>query len=398
MPTPHATGIMESARSVTNGPRGAATSEARPGPRFSLRLRIHLGFLAVFLCAMGIGALLAGAVFGSRVVQVLFLFFLLGAAALTAHVVGRRILDSVDRLSACADRAVHQDFPASTVGGRLRDEFTDLSEALGRLVRQLKSREAVLFRFDMLRTLGVLTPGVAHELNNPLNNILLTADMLLEEVETLPETEMREMLGDIVGQADRAKETIRNLLDFARGEDSFMEPLDVKNLLEDTLRLAANQIRLCGMKTELEAAEGLAPVLGNLRELQRAFLNLILNAVDASPKGGRIRVLAMPGKEPGSVHVEVIDFGAGIPERNRDSVFDPFFTTKGDGKGAGLGLSVSRAIISGHGGRILLRSEEEQGSTFTVTLPTTTVPPRVVGREAPPSQGLANSQMDEENR
>jgi signal transduction histidine kinase len=189
----------------------------------------------------------------------------------------------------------------------------------------------------------------------------------------------QEMLGDLVKEAGRAQSIIKNLLDFARESGSQVEPLDLVALLKDTVHLAGNQIKLSGIKMEFSATDNLPRVHGDAQQLQQVFLNLILNAMDASPKGGKIQVLVVPADEPNFVAVKVIDFGAGIPEHILGSIFDPFFTTKTKGKGTGLGLSVSQGIAAKHGGRILVSSREGQGSTFSVVLPVTTLPARIGG-------------------
>ena len=167
---------------------------------------------------------------------------------------------------------------------------------------------------------------------------------------------------------------ISDLLDFARESGSQLEPLDLPDLLRETINLASNQIKLSGIKIELQSRGHLPRIHGDRQQLRQVFLNLLLNAVDASSKGGKIQVLVVPADEPGCVAVKIIDFGSGIPEQILDSIFDPFFTTKAGGKGTGLGLSVSQGIVAKHGGRILVSSVQGKGSTFTVILPVTTIP------------------------
>jgi len=238
----------------------------------------------------------------------------------------------------------------------------------------LESREAVLIQSHKMRAIGTLTAGVAHELNNPLNNITITAHMLLEDYDRLSDEERKEMVRDVVNEAGRSKGIISDLLDFARESGSQLESLDLLEILRETINLVSNQIRLSGIKMELQSRGYLPCIHGDRQQLMQAFLNLILNAVDASSKGGKIQVLVVPSDEPGYVAVKVIDFGSGIPEHILDSIFDPFFTTKTGVKGTGLGLSVSQGIVGKHGGRILVSSEQGKGSTFTVTLPVTTIP------------------------
>ena len=228
-----------------------------------------------------------------------------------------------------------------------------------------------------MRAVGTLTAGVAHELNNPLNNITLTAHMLLEDYEELGEDEKKDMIHDVVQEAGRSKKIISNLLDFARESSSELEPLALDELLEGTIALASNQIKLSGIKISFQSTGNLPRIHGDGQQLQQVFLNLIINAIDASPKGSRIQILVLPADEPNYVAVKIIDFGSGIPEHILPSIFDPFFTTKEKGKGTGLGLSVSQGIIAKHGGRIMVNSKEGQGTTFTVILPVTTFVPLV---------------------
>ena len=198
--------------------------------------------------------------------------------------------------------------------------------------------------------------------------------MLLEDYEGLDEDEKKDMIKDVVQEAGRSKKIISNLLDFARESSSELEPLALDELLEGTIALASNQIKLSGIKISFQSAGNLPRVHGDVQQLQQVFLNLILNAIDASPKGSKIEVLVLPADDPTYIAVKVIDSGSGIPEHILHSIFDPFFTTKPKGSGTGLGLSVSQGIVAKHGGRIRAASQEGNGSTFTVTLPITTIP------------------------
>jgi signal transduction histidine kinase len=274
------------------------------------------------------------------------------------------------------------DYTPITPVKRYRDEFTDLAVAINQMIRELENREAVLIQSHKLRAIGTLTAGVAHELNNPLNNITLTAHMLLEDYEMSSDEERKEMIRDVIAEAGRSKDIISNLLDFARESGSQLEPLDLAQLLKETVTLAQNQIKLSGIRLELHAVEKLPRIHGDSQQLKQVFLNLILNAADASPKGGRIQLMVLPADEPNYLAVKVIDFGVGIPAHVLGSIFDPFFTTKAKGKGTGLGLSVSQGIVGKHGGRIMVSSTEGKGSTFTVTLPVTTIPAEISSAKA----------------
>ncbi|RJX29914.1 MAG: sensor histidine kinase [Desulfarculus sp.] len=310
----------------------------------------------------------------SRQILIYSLALLLVVLVLNAYLLGIRMLGSINRFGEYANRIAAGDYTPITPSRRYRDEFTDLALAINAMIQELENREAVLIQSHKMRAVGTLTSGVAHELNNPLNNITLTAHVLQEDYAGLSDAERQEMIADVVQEAGRAKKIISNLLDFARETGSQLEPLDLPHLLQETIDLAANQIKLLGIKIQLQSSDNLPRVHGDSQQLRQVFLNLILNAIDASAKGGKIQVIVVPADEPNYVAVKVIDFGSGIPAHILPSLFDPFFTTKGRGKGTGLGLSVSQGIVAKHGGRIMVSSQAGQGATFTVVLPVTTIP------------------------
>jgi two-component system, NtrC family, sensor kinase len=324
---------------------------------------------------------LTDAIDRSRYITIYSLIILLIFLGIYAFFLGTRLLRTIKRFSDYAQRIASGDYTPIMPARFYRDEFTELALAFNRMIQDLENREAVLIQSHKMRAVGTLTAGVAHELNNPLNNITLTADMLLEDYEILSDEERKEMIGDVVNEAGRSKKIIRNLLDFARESGSQLEPLDLVHLLEETINLASNQIKLLGIKIEFQTADNLPRVHGDSQQLEQVFLNLILNAIDASPKGSKIQVIIVPADDPRYLAVKIIDCGSGIPRYILGSIFDPFFTTKGKGKGTGLGLSVSQGIVGKHGGRIRVSSREGAGSSFTVTLPVTTIPADIGARE-----------------
>ncbi len=320
---------------------------------------------------------LTDAIARSRHITIFSLIILLIFLGIHAFFLGTRLLRTIKRFSNYAQRIASGDYTPIMPARFYRDEFTELALAFNRMIQDLENREAVLIQSHKMRAVGTLTAGVAHELNNPLNNITLTADMLFEDYDTLSDAERKEMIGDVVNEAGRSKKIISNLLDFARESGSQLEPLDLVHLLKETINLASNQIKLSGIKIEFQTADNLPRVHGDSQQLEQVFLNLILNAIDASPKGSKIQVIIVPADDPHYLAVKIIDFGSGIPRHILSSIFDPFFTTKGKGKGTGLGLSVSQGIVGKHGGRIRVSSREGAGSSFTVTLPVTTIPAEI---------------------
>jgi two-component system NtrC family sensor kinase len=309
-----------------------------------------------------------------RDIHIFSLVFLLFFLVINAYLLVSRIFSTLTRFTAYAQRIPAGDFRPITPFRRFRDEFTDLSLAINEMIKEIADREAALIQTHKMRAVGTLTAGVAHELNNPMNNIMLTVHMLMEDYAELSDDERLEMVKDVADETNRAKHIVGNLLDFARESASTIKTLNLEKLLRDTIHLADNQVRMAGIKIELQVTENLPPIHGDGQKLQQVFLNLILNAVDASPKGSKIQVMALPYDKSDHVAVKVVDYGQGIPNHILPSIFDPFFTTKAKGKGTGLGLSVSQGIIAKHGGKILVSSEENSGSIFTVVLPVTTFP------------------------
>ena len=314
-----------------------------------------------------------------RDIHIVSLVILLFILVINTYLLVSRIFNNFNRFSGYAQRIAAGDFTPITPARSYRDEFTDLAVAINDMIKEIANREAALIQTHKMRAIGTLTAGVAHELNNPVNNIMLTAHMMMEDYATLSDEERMEMLKDVADESARAKDIVGNLLDFARESASVIQTLDLDKLLRDTIHLAENQVRMSGIKIELQVTENLPSIHGDGRKLQQVLLNLILNAVDASIKGSKIQVMALPYDKPDHVAIKIIDYGKGIPSHILPSIFDPFFTTKAKGKGTGLGLSVSQGIIAKHGGKILVSSDEGSGSIFTVVLPVTTFPRIISG-------------------
>jgi signal transduction histidine kinase len=308
----------------------------------------------------------------------LFLAALLVVSVFIANFLARQMLGPLTRFMDSTQRIAQGDFTPIKPARKYRDEFSNLAVALNTMMRELNHRQEVLVQSHKLQAVGNLTAGVAHELNNPLNNITLTAEMLKEDYRALSDAERLEMVEDLVSQAGRAQKIVRNLLDFARESEITTERLDVAELLRKTAGLAANQIKLSGAKIELEVPDNLPAVHGDAQSLSQVFLNLLLNALDAVGKGGRVKIAARTARA-GYLEVRVQDNGHGIPPHVVPNIFDPFFTTKDKGRGTGLGLSVSLGIVRQHGGDLLLEKTSEQGSTFCVLLPAAQVPGEIEG-------------------
>jgi len=251
---------------------------------------------------------------------------------------------------------------------RYRDEFSSLALAFNRMLGEIVSRQEQLVQSGKMAAVGTLTSGIAHELNNPLNNIGLTVETLLDDSEGYSDEQRHRMLEQAYTQVERASTTVRNLLDFTRKDRSAFTDVSLAGVVQSTLRLVANEAKLAGVHCELSLNGTVPPIRGNPHDLQQVFLNLVLNAIQAMPNGGTVRVSAACHDD--CVRVDVSDEGNGIPAERLDEIFDPFFTTKDIGQGTGLGLSVSRSLVEKHEGRITVTSEPGEGTTFSVHLPT----------------------------
>ncbi|MEW6443756.1 MAG: ATP-binding protein [bacterium] len=316
-----------------------------------------------------------------------FLAILLPLIIYTARFLARQMLGPLSRLLQATERIAQGDFTPIPPVRRFRDEFTNLAIALNHMMEELDRRHDILVRSHKLRAVGTLTAGIAHELNNPINNITLTAAMLEEDFGTLSDAERLDMIHDLAMQAERAGRIVRNLLDFARESEMQSALLDVSKLVDETLQLASNEIKLKKVRVRLGVPDNLPPIYGDHQHLSQVFLNLILNALDAMASGGLLEIDVAKGSDPGFLAVRVRDTGDGIPEHVLPYIFDPFFTTKHPGKGTGLGLSVSLGIIKKHGGDIRVASRVGEGTVFTVLLPITAIPAELT-KPAPQSEGV----------
>jgi two-component system NtrC family sensor kinase len=325
----------------------------------------------------------------SRKIPVAFIVVLVGVFAYLALLVSRQVLAPLARMMKTTERIANGDFTPITPVRKYQDEFSHLAIALNHMMMQLAHRQELLVQAHKLKAVGTLTAGVAHELNNPINNIMLTAAALEEDYQELPDSIRLGMVTDLVGESERAQRIVRNLLDFARESTIHLGAIDPQRLVEETLRLATNQIKLGKVKVRGEIDANLPPIHGDFQQLTQVLLNIVLNALDAMPGGGTLTVCIRNPLGRDQVSLEFTDTGTGMPEHVVANIFDPFFTTKPGAKGTGLGLSVSLGIIQQHGGHILVKSTPEEGTTFTVQLPVAMVP-------APHPDGAPEESDDDE--
>jgi two-component system NtrC family sensor kinase len=261
-----------------------------------------------------------------------------------------------------------------TVNVAIAPLVTRKFQVIGRLVimddiTERVDLEVQLSQADKLSSIGLLAAGVAHEVNTPLAVISSYTQMLSKQLQGDPQKSS--LLEKITRQTFRASEIVNNLLNFSRTSGSEIGDVDVNKVIGDTLALLEHQFKVAKVEVQNALTPRLPAIQGNAGRLQQVFLNLFLNAKDAMPGGGTLRVATLNGE---SVSVCVSDTGTGIAPENIQRIYDPFFTTKtspreGQARGTGLGLSVTYGIIQEHAGKIRVESNPGAGTTFTLDFP-----------------------------
>ncbi|GAB6036665.1 ATP-binding protein [Fundidesulfovibrio butyratiphilus] len=248
------------------------------------------------------------------------------------------------------------------------DETQHVLEAFNHMTRELERRQEQLVREKKLSSLGVLTSGIAHQLNNPLNNISTSCQILLEEDDQCDREFAGRMLTNIDQEVHRARDIVKGLLEFSRARDFALKPSSLSQVLERASKLVSSQIP-AGVELSRDVPDNLVLEMDSVR-LQEAFINLLLNAAQAIETGpGAIRVKAWKDEKTQEAVVTVEDTGMGIADEDLGKVFDPFYTTKEVGKGTGLGLSIVFGIIEKHKGSIAAEKTEGRGARFVIRLP-----------------------------
>ncbi len=258
---------------------------------------------------------------------------------------------------------------------RVEGEFQSLNEQLEMKVQErtgeLRAAQDTLVRTEKLSSLGKLSASIAHEINNPLAGILTFAKLMIRTIEHGPvgEVERRTLVKQLAlvqRETERCSAIVRNLLDFARERPLQLKNVDVNHVVEEVFSLVANQTAILGV----EVSKDLAPVPAveaDFGQLRQAFINIVINGIEALGKGGHLRVSTRPLPEQDGLEIVFQDDGPGIPPELMQKIFDPFFTTKE--KGTGLGLSVVYGIVERHKGRVSVESEPGKGTRFTIRLP-----------------------------
>jgi len=250
------------------------------------------------------------------------------------------------------------------------DETRSVIEAFNRMLRELDMRQDELIQAKKLSSLGILTSGVAHQLNNPLNNISTTAQIILMDLDHMPKETLKSMITNIERETRRAQDIVKGLLEFSRAKHFSIVPTHLKSLIDKTIQLMASQLPP-QVEVVVDVPTDLTIPMDPQR-MQQVFLNMITNSVQAMETSkGKIEIIARADPENDKAVIKIRDTGKGIPKEHIGRIFDPFFTTKEGASGTGLGLSIAYGIVKKHKGSIEVASEVGKGTEFTIKLPLT---------------------------
>ena len=341
--------LRESGKSLVDQAKQIASLERRSILVINKRLRSNLLYSVFFLALLG----------------VLLFFF-----------VTFKILLPLKVIAQTTTRIAKGNFKPLPVWNT-NDEIQRLMEAFNRMVSELESRQDQLVQAQKLSSIGTLASGIAHQLNNPLNNISTSCQILMEERDSGDRDFITKMLNNIEGETIRARDIVKGLLEFSRHQQFSLRKAPLAEVVERSLSLVSSQVP-AGIRLSADIPPDLILRLDPQR-MQEALLNLLLNAIQSIEQPpGTVRLYMEPTFNPDRVVLAVEDTGKGIPESELNRIFDPFFTTKAVGNGTGLGLFIVYGIVKKHGGRITVTSSPGKGATFRMELP---LPSAAPGRE-----------------
>ena len=297
----------------------------------------------------------------------LFLFVGLGVSFVISHSIVKRL----KILTGAIEKTGKGDFSSLTVPteqdevGVLINTFNKMESDLIIREEELTQKNEELLHSRKLASIGTFASGVAHELNNPLNNIYTTAQRLVKKTEDNCPPLIKKGLDDIFGQTMRVKRIVGDLLEFARGRDTKYREFELNGLLSGVYRRLSDTMNVENIKFALNTDPSHLNINADPEQIEQVFINLFTNALEAMSGGGDLTV----STESRNDHVIILvsDTGNGIPQDSIEKIYEPFFTTKD--KGTGLGLAIVFNIIQKHNGTIRIESEEDRGTVFTIRLP-----------------------------
>jgi len=262
------------------------------------------------------------------------------------------------------DKEIH--YSISTYPLREGDDIIGAIEISRDITGDINNQKAMM-RQEKLASIGRLSAGVAHEINNPLTTILTTAMLIQEDLD--PEDENYKELETITKETLRCRKIVSSLLDFARQSQPSKKENDINDIIRESEILTKKQAAFKDVALVRELTADIPTVMVDKGQIQQALINLIINAIEATDADGKIMITSGYDPHDHSIEVQIIDSGRGIATEDMDRLFDPFFTTKEEG--TGLGLAITHGIIEQHGGAVEVESKIGQGTTFKIKLPVT---------------------------
>ncbi len=306
-------------------------------------------------------------ILSSKRILIFSFWAILASALIISHFISQKIVRSLREIEKLTKSISEGNFNRIE-GFRTKDELGLVITAINSMSEELSHREEQIIQSKKLASLGILTAGVAHEITNPLNNISMIAQTYDELYPKLSEKDRIEFMSKVDAETERIRKIVKNLLDFSKPKDANPKEEDVNSVIQKTLTLVQNMIDVSNLETTVNLESGLPHLYIDEHQIQQVLVNLVTNAVQATPAGGKLFIASRMGKGGDSVDITVMDTGKGISPEFLPHIFDPFFSTKGEG-GTGLGLSVSYGIIKNHNGEIRVESKVGVGTTFTIELP-----------------------------
>jgi len=307
----------------------------------------------------------------SQIAILIFFPFFLILGIGTLFVISNNVVKRLEEVIDVVERTGKGDFPRMPVPSQ-RDElgvlirkFNEMEEQLAQRETEIEKKNQELLQSKKLAAIGTLASGVAHELNNPLNNIYISAQILDRETKDTSSPVVRETVNDIVGQTIRVKGIVGDLLEFARGREPHLREVELNELIMGAYKLVSISLGTVQIIFSMETDHRGVKVYADAEQMERVFINLFTNAVTAMSGVGELKITVKPDGD--AVRVSVADTGRGIPADEVEKIFEPFYTTRD--KGTGLGLAIVFNIMIKHGGDIIVESAEGKGTIFTVMLP-----------------------------
>jgi two-component system, NtrC family, sensor kinase len=276
--------------------------------------------------------------------------------------------DEIGYLAKCFNRMTSE---LARAQKELRDWAETLERKVAERAAEMRAIQTQMLQAEKLAAIGKLAAGVAHEINNPLTGVLTNASLLLQD--TPAGDPDRADLQTIVDETMRCRKIVKGLLEFSRQAKPQTQPLELNQVIEDVLGLVKNQASFRNIVLEMALDPDLPAVMADRDQMRQVVLNIVLNAAEAMPGGGRLRLASTFDRAAGRARIEAKDTGSGIPEEIQARMFEPFYTTKKTG--TGLGLAIAYGIVEEHKGRLRVDSAPGRGTTMIIELPTLGGPP-----------------------